>query len=501
MNFDLSFAMKVAGACTIASSVAYVLATTPFIDTFFNCGATNCLPLRRRKKNRSWSLIQSDLIGNIDNKLYDKNDDISLCVQPTFTRDISHEVVDQSQSVSQQEDDKDKLHKFLPRNLLEVLQPKRTSYGFTLNRALREDPSGNFADLIAGDQEAYSVLSDLYDPIVSAENQLSKLPAICRYPFSFDPTKLSDSSIFDDKYISSIHFMVARSIKEYRFLPCSTLAEKIELQSVMRTVFDNLPHDMRGSYEVITEPCAVAEEALDTLEHNDCAAFTTAGNPCSPVGCTALHDVLPNDLYKKPDCGYYERAQVNQDWPRGCGIFTTFNGKTRIAVNRDDHIRIYHSEPSRDLAKAFHSLCTVYRTVQRSLLRKNLHFAYDAKYGFVNWSPSMIGCSMLIAVQICLPLLQKHDRFQALLSECHLRCDFETDCIIQLSLKSTYGLNEVEAVDVLRYGLKRLIEVEKMLEKGLCTELHMPSDDSHRRYLEDNDFNIRKCARLNRRNL
>ncbi len=394
---------------------------------------------------------------------------------------------------------------FVCTEMLEELQPKKTSMGCTIDQVIIDDQQGKVADLIAGDQETYSLFSDVFEPVIAAENPGYKA-CTTRYPFSFDPAKLSESHIADKAFIDSIHFMVARSIKEYRFLPRMNVEEKLEMEEALTTVFDGLPCGLRGSYKSLSEEmlklCEGALAPMNTVPGQE------SGGPvfkpaleAQPVDGDPLCQVLPDDLHEKPDCGYYERAGIHRDWPAGRGIFTNKSGSTKITVNRDDHLRIYHEEQGGDLEKAFGSLCKVYRAVQRGLSQKNLHFAYDSKYGFVNWSPSMIGNSMIVAVKIRLPLLQKHERFQTLLSECSLRCDrveqnSDGADILQLSLKNIYGSHEVDLIDTLGYGLRRLIKIEKMLRKGECSPYEMPSDYSHNKCIERNEYGGRKCARL-----
>ena len=162
-------------------------------------------------------------------------------------------------------------------------------------------------------------------------------------------------------------------------------------------------------------------------------------------------------------------------------------------------LRLYHTEKSGDLVRGFRSFCNIYREVHKGLQRENLNFAYDNKYGFVNWSPSLIGSSMMVAAKLRLPQLKKHEKFQSLLLQYNLRCnsDLTTESdVVEVSLNDSMRMTEVEMVNEFGCGISHLIRIESLLQQGQITTKHIVPFSPCRFHRNSNVYAGRRFARL-----
>ena len=389
----------------------------------------------------------------------------------------------ESRNTAEMKSVKDYMKEVITPSLLKEMRETATPFGFTLEQAIITDIHGKPTNLIIGDAYAYKTFAKVFDPIFFPEHFVPTFDRDDKYPFSFDATKLSGNCTLNPDFVRSVHIMAARSLKEHRFLPCCELEEKIEIQRAVVRALEHLPNEFKGSYFPIlnnVDKTGLLRSQLGFIwpEHEEFHRRMESDlvrKSFSQYGF--MRDISPVILSLRPLPRLYEITGVNKDWPSGRGVFVSEAHHALVTINRDDHIRIYHSKHGGDIAGTFAEFCQIYRGIQQGLMRDGLHFAYDEKYGFVNWNTNLVGSAMHLHVRVRMPLLQQRERFKTLLYECSMKYipTAEEDGCIHLSYRPSFGQDEVEMIEMMSYGLRRMMKLEVMLQNGESIEWDMPS--------------------------
>ena len=381
------------------------------------------------------------------------------------------------------------LTKIIASSLFEKIKGIETPLGFNIEQALTTRKDQRIS-LIAGDVFTYTTFSGVFDPVLCA-----RFPPIKheRFPFSFDASKSSIECVLESRLVRSLHFHVSRSLKEYLFLPSCRLKDRRGIEKAFLQSFALLPVRYQGVYfplsrrykgvlDLLGSPFFVTNLRRTTwptglLSNIPAKDSTTMAN----FGRKLLCQLQPKDLSFRPESDL--QLGINRHWPDARGIYVSTDMNTFLTVNRDCHFGLYHSKRGGDLSNGFKEFCEVYRGINRSLQRSDLHFAYDKKYGFVTWDLTRVGRDLTIAAKIRVPHLEKHDKFPALLMECGFKCrklEDEEGCL-EVSLRGAFGERAFETADVMSYGLRRIAEIENKIESGFVTGFDLPSDYSKRK--------------------
>lgn len=381
--------------------------------------------------------------------------------------------------------------------IMSAMERVITPFGFSIDRALvkKEEDDITRASLVAGDVYTYKTFARVFNPVLGI-----KLPSIQHemYPFSFDASQAYLECAVDPCIVKSVHFHMQRSLAEYRFLPACKLKERRNVKQSLLRSFRFLPHQHKGGFLSINERYRGAAGFLAAPFHFK----TLAQNPW-PASLLS-YSLLPNDknmkmnvcnkskvichigpehLSQRPDTDLCLAAGINRDWPDGRGIYVSNDKNTLLTINRDSHLGIYHAKQGGEVSQGFKEFCEIYRGICRGLQRDNLHFAYDEKYGFVTWDTNRVGDSLTISAKIRVPHLEKHEKFAALLLDCGFQCrriDGD-EGHFKVFVPSQFGQSALEMIDTMSSGLKRMVEIEQMIERNDLNELDMPSEYSGRK--------------------
>ena len=381
------------------------------------------------------------------------------------------------------------LAKIIASSLFEKLKGIETPLGFSIEQALRKSKDQH-TSLIVGDVFAYTTFSGVFDPVLCAG-----LPPIKheRFPFSFDASKVAIECVLESQLVQSLHFHVSRSLKEYLFLPSCRLEDRRGIERAFLQSFALLPVRYQGGYFPLSRRYRGVLDLfgspffITNLRKKTWTASLPANILMKDFATTAtvsrklLCQLQPKDLSIRPESEL--QFGINRHWPDARGIYVSKDMNTFLTVNRDCHFGLYHSKRGGDLSKGFKEFCEVYRGINRGLQRNDLHFAYDKKYGFVTWDLTRVGRDLTIAAKIRVPHLEKHEKFPALLMECGFKCrklEDEEGCL-EVSLRGAFGERAFETVDVMSYGLRRIVEIENKIESGFVTGFDLPSDYSKRK--------------------
>ena len=314
------------------------------------------------------------------------------------------------------------------------LEGLRTENGVTVDMVVRsgqENPDSAIG-VYAGDPESYRLFAPLLDPIISGYHQYAASAAPSR---NLDPRDLAVTNLDPSgERILSTRIRVGRNLKGYAFSPAITAEARRGLERTIVDALGSLTGDLAGTYY----PLADMDEA------------------------TRAQLVSDHFLFKQGD-RFLESAGINRDWPEGRGIFVSADTRFSAWVNEEDELRIISMQPGADLLAVFERLA---RAVQS--LEQLLPFAYDERLGYLNSCPTNLGTALRASFHLALPGLSKRSDFKELCLSLGLEArgvDGEHSepegGVCDISNRRRLGINEVEAVQALHDGTKRLLELEQ----------------------------------------
>ena len=325
----------------------------------------------------------------------------------------------------------------LTKPVFDKLKTVQTARGVTLkdiiNSGVVNQDSG--VGVYLGDEESYTRFAALINPIIEDYHQGYKVTDY--HPSDFNPAHLKAPNP-DPKglYIVSTRIRVARNLKGFGLTSTLTRHERLEIERKVATCLEDLGGDLKGKYY----PLAGMDEA------------------------TAKKLIDDHFLFKKGD-RFLDAAGINKDWPEGRGIFHN-DAKTFLTwVNEEDQLRIISMQKGGDIQAVFARLA---RAV--NALNDKLGFQYSPHLGFLSSCPTNLGTGMRASVHIKIPKAAAHPDFKKICDDyciqargIHGEHSESAGGVYDISNKRRLGLSEVQCVQDMHTGVKKLIELEKSL--------------------------------------
>lgn len=327
------------------------------------------------------------------------------------------------------------MQKYATPEVMATLASVKTLNGFTATDAVRsgtENPDSSVG-AYAGDEESYSSLSPLFEPIISEYHNYDTKG---RHKTDLDPKNLvADALDPEGKYIVSTRIRVGRNLKGHAFAPAILREDRQVVEAKIVEALKGLEGDLAGTYY----PLATMDEE------------------------TRLKLVVDHFLFKKGD-RFLESAGANRDWPESRGIFHSADKRFLVWVNEEDQLRIISMQPGGGLQEVFARLARAITS-----LEKKLTFASTENLGYLSSCPTNLGTAMRASVHIKLPKLAKtEDALKEVCAPLNLSVrgiDGEHSeskgGIYDISNKQRLGLSEVDAVNILAQGVRELIAREQ----------------------------------------
>ena len=311
----------------------------------------------------------------------------------------------------------------------------KTSNGIRLAdiiRSGRENPDSSIG-VYAGDAEAYALFAPLLDPIINEYHQYGHDG---RHSRDLDPSHLrvADFDATDERIIST-RIRVGRNLDGFAFPPGITSGPRAELERQVVEALQSLSGDLAGTYHPLSDMDESTRQQL----------------------------VADHFLFKQGD-RFLESAGVNRDWPQGRGIFHSADKCFLVWVNEEDSLRIISMQKGGDLFAVFERLSRAVRA-----LEEKLPFAYDEHLGYLSSCPTNLGTALRASVHVALPKLSKRADFEEICRSLGLQprgvhgehSDSEGG-IYDISNRRRLGVTEVEGVQILCDGIKKLLELESL---------------------------------------
>ncbi|XP_048585072.1 arginine kinase isoform X3 [Nematostella vectensis] len=372
------------------------------------------------------------------------------------------------------------MKKYLTEEMFNELKDKKTELGVTLsdciNSGVENLDSGT--GIYAGDEESYKLFAPLFDKIIEDYHAPYKLEQ--KHTSDMNPEKVEAPDLDPEgSFIRSTRIRVARNLKGYALTPALSKKARLEIEEKVKNVFESLTGDLAGKYHPLD---GMTEETRQQL-------------------------VNDHFLFKKGD-RFLEAAGVNKLWPEGRGIFHNNDKTFLVWVNEEDQLRIISMEMGSDIGSVFKRLCTAVNEID-----KQLGFQHTEEHGYLSSCPTNLGTGMRASVHVKIPHASAHPDFQKICDEFHIQArgihgehSVSTGAdagVFDISNKRRLGLSEVQCVQDMYNGVKKLLEIERAaIEEA---HLNFPEDLKKpevksllKKYLTEDVFNSLKEKKTSR---
>eukprot|EP00736_Rhodelphis_marinus_P012841 Rmarinus@m.29637 len=338
------------------------------------------------------------------------------------------------------------MRKHLSPEVYESLSGLVTTRGWTVDRAIQcgVDLPHLIVGVAAGDEDSYRVLAPLFRPVIM---EYHKFDLSARHRVDLDASKLVwETADPDGKYIASTRVRCGRNIRGLSLPPNATRAERRKVESLARAALEGLPGELGGKYYSLG---GLSEDERDQL-------------------------IEDHFLFQKPGGGtLLAAAGAARDWPDARGIYHNVSKNFLVWCNEEDHLRIISMEKGGDVRAVFQRFCEAVQAVEAALKREGYDFMFDEKLGFISTCPSNLGTGLRASQFVKLANLAEHERFKEVCERLRLQArgsaGEHTEAVggmYDISNKHRLGYTEVELVQTMVDGVKRLIELDQALEGG-----------------------------------
>jgi len=340
-------------------------------------------------------------------------------------------------------DNKSLLKKHLTQEIFDKLQEVSTKTSkFTLEKAIKTcvDNQDSGCGIYAGDEESYTELSDIFDKVI--EDYHGGYTKDKVHKSDMDYKKLTVPEFNFDDYVVSTRIRVGRNIRGYGLSPGITKEHREEVEKLVTTALKELKGDLKGTYYPL--------EGMDEE--------------------TRVKLVEDHFLFKKGD-RFLEAAGANRDWPHSRGIFHNDAKTFLVWVNEEDQMRIISMQKGGDFKEVFERLTRAIKEIEESIKKTaNKEFQFNDHHGYIHSCPTNLGTGMRASVHVRLPKLSATPNFEKTCAELNLQPrgihgehSETTDGVYDISNKHRIGRTEVELVQTMVDGVKKLIEIERSL--------------------------------------
>jgi len=174
------------------------------------------------------------------------------------------------------------------------------------------------------------------------------------------------------------------------------------------------------------------------------------------------------------------REHADAEGPRG--VLVAQNESFSVMINEEDHLRMQTMSGGLELEAAWQAMSAVDEAIE-----KEVHYAFDRRYGYVTACPTNVGTGMRVSVMVHLPALTMTRELQRVFNAA-AKIDFIVRGLygegtqshgdfFQISNQKTLGRSEDEILRNLAAVVPQVIKYERKVRDMMLTE--------HRRQVED----------------
>ncbi|XP_033647574.1 creatine kinase, flagellar-like [Asterias rubens] len=325
----------------------------------------------------------------------------------------------------------------------------KTKTGFTVDNCMQtgvDNPGHPFimtVGLVAGDEECYDLFADIFDPVIDARH--GGYPKNAKHTTDLDASKLKGGADLDPAFVLSSRVRTGRCIRGISLPPHNSRAERALVEKICVEALSTLDGPLKGQYYPLTGMSAETQDKL----------------------------IDDHFLFDKPVSPLLLASNMARDWPQGRGIFHNDDKNFLVWVNEEDHTRVISMENGGNMKRVFERFCDGLKKVENSVKSKGYEFMWNEHLGFVLTCPSNLGTGLRAGVHLKVPLLSKHEKFEALIEKLRLQKrgtggvdTASTDGTFDISNADRIGVSEVKLVQMVVDGVNLMVKMEKALMAG-----------------------------------
>ena len=345
------------------------------------------------------------------------------------------------------DDHKSLMRKNMTQDLFDKLKDKKSSKGYTLSNGmqagvLRPHLGVGFT---CGDEECFEIFADIINPIVKGWHEFDPATQTHSSDLNFESLQFDESDLaLFTKYVKSTRIRAARNISGFSLPAGSTKEDRLAVEEVLKTAFDSLTGNLKGTYFPLGDLTSEQEDALQA------GGF----------------------LFQKPGpMQLLGAAGAGRDWPSGRGIFHNPDKTVLCWANEEDQCRIIAMENGGDVKGVFTRFCQLSNAIKTAAEGAGKKLMEHPAYGFLGTCPSNLGTGLRGSVMIVLPELNKDPhKLEEICAGFDLQprgSSGEHSAAVgakwDISNKQRIGFTEVQLVQKLIDGVKKLIAREEDL--------------------------------------
>jgi creatine kinase len=309
-----------------------------------------------------------------------------------------------------------------------------------------------------GDEECFELFKDLINPIVKGWHQFDPATQTHQSDLNYDSLVFTaeDLALFQ-KYVKSTRIRAARNISGFSLPAGSSKEDRLAVEEVLKTAFSNLPDNLKGTYFPLGGLTAAQEDELQA------GGF----------------------LFQKPGpMQLLGAAGAGRDWPSGRGIFHNPAKTVLCWCNEEDQCRIIAMEDGGDVKGVFTRFCQLSNAIKAAAEGTGKKLMEHPNYGFLGTCPSNLGTGLRGSVMIVLPELNKDPhKLEEICASFDLQprgSAGEHSAAVggkwDISNKQRIGFTEVQLVQKMIDGVKKLIALEQQLSEK-AKQFNLPEVD------------------------
>ena len=321
---------------------------------------------------------------------------------------------------------------------------KTATSGFTLRKAIAcaIEFDDQHCGIYAGDADSYKDFAEVFIPLICEYHGLDEDFV---HTSDMDASKIQ-GNINGDVPVKSTRIRVGRSIEGFGLSPGITKEQRLAMENLMISAFQNLEGDLAGTYY-----------PLDNMKEED-------------------RQKLVDDhfLFVSGDKNLIT-AGMERDWPEGRGIFHNEAKTFLVWVNEEDQLRIISMEQGGDVKKVFERLAKGIGAVEKSIMEESgKKFLLDEKLGYLHSCPTNLGTGMRASVHCDLAGWTK-EGLPALKKRCEElnlqprgtrgESGGQTGITYDISNKHRLGYSEIELIQCMIDGVNTIYEEDLELQK------------------------------------
>lgn len=308
--------------------------------------------------------------------------------------------------------------------------------------------------LVAGDEESWTLFSEIMDKVVSARH--GGYAPDAKHPTDMNPDNISTRKIDPTgKYVMTSRCRTGRSVRGFPLPPCNSFQQRRDIEDCLVKGLLKLDGELKGDYFPLAGSRSYAPKP-NGMTHDEEEALRNAGN-----------------LFQEPDSTLLLSSGCGRHWPDARGIFHNEARNFFVWINEEDHSRIISMEKGANIHAIFQRFIDATEGIKKVLTANGSDFMHNDHLGYILTCPSNCGTGLRAGAMCLIPKLSERPGFKELCAQLKLQArggsgvdSAATGGKFDISNADRLGTSEVDLVNTFIHGVANFLRWEGMLERG-----------------------------------